>query len=329
MAKITWGNPGEKLFEIGVDRGVLYPRTGPGVGWPGLIAVTESPSGGESTPFYMDGIKYADRGTAEEFNGTIEAYTYPPEFGACDGTAAVDDGLFATQQYRQPFGFTYRTKVGNDLDGQDHGYKIHIVYNARAAPSERGNQTLNDSPEAVTFSWGFTTIPAKIPGIKPSAHLVVDSTKTHPFVVAAIEDLLYGTDSSLPELPTPADLIEIYLQGGPIPDFRISGPDAFGKFTATGSASAVSMLDPDHFQLVSFAVIDNGDGTFIAQSEDPSTDPEPEIPVEFTVGTPNSNGVFTISGPEEELIITSDSTFTLDTEHVVDNEDGSYTTSSD
>jgi len=329
MAKLTWGDPGERLFEVGVDRGVLYPQTGPGVSWSGLVAVNESPTGGESTPFYMDGIKYANRGTAEEFSGTIEAYTYPLEFYACEGTSSLDDGLFATQQYRQPFGLTYRTKVGNDLEGQDHGYKIHIVYNARVSPTERGNQTITDTPEAIVFNWEFTTIPTRIPGIRPTAHLIVDSTKTHPFIVAAIEDVLYGTSSSLPGLPTPAELVEIYLQGGPVPDFRISGPDAFGRFTATGSSTAVSMLDTVHFQLVSFAVIDNGDGTFIAQSEDPSTDPPPEIPLEFTVGTPNGNGVFTISGPEEELIITSGSTFTLDTEHVVDNEDGSYTTSSD
>lgn len=267
MVQLTWGNPGERLFETGVDRGVLYPRTGPGVAWSGLIAVNESPTGGDANPFYMDGIKYQDRGTAEEFAGTIEAYTYPKEFGRCDGSESIADGLFVTQQYRQPFGMSYRTKVGNDTSGQDHGYKIHIVYNAKATPTERGNQTITNSPEAITFSWGFTTIPKRISGVRPSAHLVIDSTVTDPAIVSTIEDLLYGTVDTAPSLPTPTDILNIYIEGGPVPLFVVTGPDVDGKFTVTGPDFMIITLDPDHFRLDSAFVTDLGDGTYSAASE--------------------------------------------------------------
>lgn len=266
MAKLTWGNPGERLFEVGVDRGVLYPRSGPGVAWSGLIAVNETPTGGEANPFYMDGIKYLDRGTAEEFAGSIEAYTYPREFARCDGTEPLNEGLFATQQYRQPFGLSYRTKIGNDLDGQDHGYKIHIVYNAKVNPSERGNSTIKDTPEAITFSWNFTTIPKTIPGVRPTAHLVIDSTITDPFILATIEDILYGTELSLPELPTPADLLAIFLEGGPVPPFIVTDMGD-GTFTVSGSSTAVIQMDPDHFQLDAPTVTLDGDGSYTASSE--------------------------------------------------------------
>lgn len=266
MTKLTWGDPGERFYETGVDRGVLYPQVGDGVAWSGLIAVAEAPTGGDSTPFYMDGIKYKDRGAPEEFAGSIEAYTYPPEFGKCDGTESLDTGLFATQQYRQPFGLVYRTKIGNDLQGTDLGYKIHIVYNAKASPSQRTNQTETDSPDTIIFSWDFTTIPERIPGIRPTAHLIVDTRYTDPFVVAAVEDILYGSEAAEPRLILPAEIIEIYLEGGPIPPFLITlGPDA-GEFTASGSIDDVSLLDVDHFQLKSEFVVDNGDGTYTATS---------------------------------------------------------------
>lgn len=266
MAKITWGNPGTRLFETGVDRGVLYPRTGPGVSWSGLISVTESPIGGDDKPFYMDGIKYQDRGSPEEFAGNIEAFTYPPQFAVCDGTAALDTGLFATQQYRQPFGLSYRTLVGNDTEGTAHGYKIHIVYNAKAEPTQRGNQTTTNDPETITFGWDFKTIPEKIPGIRPTAHLIIDSTITDPYVVTTIENILYGSDEAEARLIMPAELLEIFLEGGPIPPFMITLGPGDGEFTASGSIDDVSMLDPDHFQLKSEFVTDNGDGTYTATS---------------------------------------------------------------
>lgn len=267
MAKITWGDPGERFFEVGVDRGVLYPLSGPGVPWTGLISVNETPSGSDEKPFYMDGIKYQNRIGTEEFSGTIEAYTYPEEFASCDGTAALSDGLFATQQYRQPFSFSYRTKIGNDTDGIDYGYKLHIVYNARATPSDRNNVSIRDQPEAITFSWGFSTLPVEIAGIKPTAHLVVDSTKTDPFVLQAVEDLLYGSSDSDPSLPLPSDLLEIYMAGGPVAPFVVTGPDGNGVFTVSGPDFKVLQLDPDHIQLVNDTVTDNGNGTYAASSE--------------------------------------------------------------
>lgn len=267
MAKITWGDPGKRVFEVGVDRGVLFPYDGPGVAWSGLISVNETPSGGEERPFYIDGIKYQNRGGPEEFSGTIEAYTYPEEFAACDGTASLDDGLFATQQYRQPFAFSYRSKVGNDIAGVDHGYKIHIVYNARATPTDRNNVSIGDQAEAQTFSWGFTTIPERIPGIRPTAHLVIDSTKTNPEVLGAIEAILYGSESSEAELPTPTDILEIYLVGGTVEPFIVNTPDGEGIFTVTGPDFRVLQLDVDHFQLDNDTVIDHGDGTYTASSD--------------------------------------------------------------
>lgn len=267
MAKLTWGNPGEKYYEVGVDRGVLYTRTDPGVAWPGLISVNESPTGGDATPYYQDGIKYQDRGAPEEFAGTIEAYMYPPEFAKCDGTLSISDGMFATQQYRQPFGFSYRTKVGNDLKGTDYGYKIHIVYNAKATPTERGNSSIKDSPETITFSWGFTTIPVRFPGIRPTAHLIIDSNETDPSILEAIEAILYGTSNSDPTLPEIQDLIDIYTAGGPVPPFIVNTPDANGVFTVNGPDFEVLQLDSDHFQLSANTVTDNGNGTYTASSE--------------------------------------------------------------
>lgn len=266
MAKITWGDPGQRFFEVGVDRGVLYPPTGPGVPWAGLTAVNETPSGAEERPFYLDGIKYQNRISPEDFSGTIEAYTYPEEFAVCDGTAEIADGLFGTQQYRLPFAFSYRTKIGNDIDGTDHGYKIHIVYNARATPSDRNNTSIKDEPEALVFSWGFSTIPEQIPGIRPTAHVVVDSTKTDPFVLQAIEDFLYGSSSSDAALPMPTDLLQIYAAGGPVPDFVVTD-NGNGTFTVSGPDFEVMQLDADHLQLSNTTVTDNGNGTYAVSSE--------------------------------------------------------------
>jgi hypothetical protein len=267
MPKLTWGNPGERLFEVGVDRGVLYPLTGAGVAWSGLISVSESASGGESKPFYMNGIKYADRGTPEEFAATIEAYTYPRQFARCDGTEALAEGLFATQQYRQSFGLSYRTKIGNDIDGSDHGYKIHIVYNARVAPSDRGNETMKDNVEAIAFSWAITTTPEFMVGVRPSAHLVVDSTLTAPAVVSEIEDILYGSSDTNPRLPTPAELVDIYLAAAPDAPFVVTTPDGNGMFTISGPDELVNFSDATHFQLNTTFATDNGDGTYTVTSE--------------------------------------------------------------
>ena len=214
MAVLTWDQVGERFYETGVDHGVLYiPTAGvydSGVAWNGLISVTESPSGAEPSPQYADNIKYLNLLSTEEFGGTIEAYTFPDEFAQCDGTAFPKEGLAVGQQTRKTFGLSYRTKIGNDTDGQDLGYKLHLVYGALAAPSEKAYSTINDSPEAVTFSWEFTTTPVEVTGLKPTALLTIDSTKVASADLTALEALLYGTQLEEPSLPLPDAVIALF-----------------------------------------------------------------------------------------------------------------------
>ena len=199
MSKLKWDQVGEKTYETGVKQGVLYPAVDglypTGVAWNGLTAVTESPSGAEATPLYADDIKYLNLISAEEFGATVEAYTYPDEFGACDGSAALATGVAIGQQSRKTFGLCYRTTFGNDADGADYGYKLHLIYGAMAAPSEKGYATINDSPEAITFSWAITTTPVAVTGFKPTASITIDSTKADATKLAALEAILYGTDA--------------------------------------------------------------------------------------------------------------------------------------
>lgn len=219
MTRLVFDKTGERLYETGVDRGVLYVKDaasgayGDGVAWNGLINVTESPSGAEATPLYADNIKYLQLMSAEEFGATIEAYTYPDEFEACDGSATIGGdatGLTIGQQDRAIFGMSYRTIVGNDVKGNNHGYKIHLIYGAMAAPSEKAFQTINDSPEAITFSWEVTCTPVEVKGHKPTATLTIDSTKIKPAALKKIEDKLYGDDASgKPSLPTPDEILEL------------------------------------------------------------------------------------------------------------------------
>lgn len=210
MARLTWSATGERFFETGVDRGVLYVGSDPGVAWTGLISVSESPIGGEAKPFYMDGIKYLNLSSAEEFAATINAFASPPEFGPCDGTVSIQNGLYITQQPRKSFGLSYRTKLGNDIDGPDHAYKIHLVYNALAAPSDRSNNTLTDSPDPTALSWGITTLPPAITGYRPTAHFVIDSRLTLEATLASLEDILYGNEIAAARLPTVAELIALF-----------------------------------------------------------------------------------------------------------------------
>ena len=210
MSKLTWDASGERLYETGVKQGVLYVMNsnvyGNGVAWNGLTAITESPSGAESTPLYADDIKYLDLRSTEEFGATIEAYTYPDEFAACDGSASLADGVSIGQQARKMFGLCYRTTVGNDTDGTDHGYKLHLIYGATASPSEKAYETINDSPEAITFSWEITTTPVSVTGFKPTASITIDSTKADPTCLAALEEKLYGSESTEPTLPMPDEV---------------------------------------------------------------------------------------------------------------------------
>ena len=214
MAKIKWDETGEKIYETGVKNGVLYlpNETGEyvkGVAWNGLTAVTESPSGAESTPLYADDIKYVELFSAEEFGATIEAYTYPAEFEACDGSASLGEGVTIGQQDRKAFGLCYRTIVGNDVKGNENGYKLHLIYGAKAKPSEKAYATVNDSPEAVTFSWEVTTTPVNVAGFKPTASVTIDSTKITPEKLKLIEDKLYGTETQEAALPLPDEIKQI------------------------------------------------------------------------------------------------------------------------
>ena len=221
MAKIEWDKTGERLYETGVKNGVLYVQEGgtypKGIAWNGLTAVTESPSGAEATPLYADDIKYLTLLSTEEFGATIEAYTYPDEFAECDGSASLATGVMIGQQARKTFGLCYRTTIGNDIDGNDHGYKLHIIYGALAAPSEKAYATINDSPEAITFSWEVTTTPVNVTGAKPTASITIDSTKADPTKLAALEDILYGKDGepgNEPRLPLPDEIKTLMTPAG-------------------------------------------------------------------------------------------------------------------
>lgn len=215
MTKIAWDKTGDRLYETGVDQGVLYPRNSSGlyplgVPWNGLSSVTESPSGAEANPIYADNIKYLNLRSAEEFGATVEAYTYPDEFAQCDGSAALAPGVSIGQQNRKAFGLSYRTILGNDIDDNDHGYKLHIIYGAQASPSEKGYSSVNDSPEAITMSWELTTTPVKITGFKPTASVVIDSTKVSAAALAALENILYGSANADPRLPLPDEIATIF-----------------------------------------------------------------------------------------------------------------------
>lgn len=210
MTTLTWDVQGERYYETGVSKGVLYPfkegKYSKGVAWNGLTAVNESPSGAEPTPLYADNIKYLNLLSNEEFAATVEAYTYPDEFAECDGSAELAVGVSVGQQKRIPFGLSYVTKLGNDTDGQDHGYKIHLIYGALAKPSQKNYATINDNPEAITFSWELSTTPVAVPNLKPTACITIDSTKVEAGKLKKIEDKLYGTETEEATLPTPTEL---------------------------------------------------------------------------------------------------------------------------
>ena len=214
MAKIVWDESGKRTYETGVRKGVLYLQDTQGaytkgVAWNGLTAVTESPSGAEPTALYADDIKYLELFSAEEFGATIEAYTYPAEFEKCDGSASLGTGVTIGQQDRATFGLCYRTVLGNDVKGSEFGYKLHLIYGAKAKPSEKGYQTINDSPEAITFSWEISTTPVNVAGFKPTACVTIDSTKIEPDKLTQIETLLYGDVSTEAKLPLPDEIAGI------------------------------------------------------------------------------------------------------------------------
>ena len=224
MSRITWDNTSKRLYETGVKMGVLYPIQSDGaytkgVAWNGLTAVTESPSGAEATALYADDIKYLNLMSNEEFSATIEAYTYPDEFAECDGSAALAKGVMIGQQKRKTFGLCYRTTLGNDVEGNDYGYKLHLVYGCLAAPSEKAYSTINDSPEAITFSWEVSTTPVAVTGFKPTSQITIDSTKVDTSKLSALENVLYGTNANgdtgaEPRLPLPDEVATLMGEAG-------------------------------------------------------------------------------------------------------------------
>lgn len=212
--RLTWDDAGKRLYETGVKQGVLYPQDDKGaypkgVAWNGLTALTESPEGAEPTPLYADDIKYLNLLSTEEFKATVEAYTYPDEFAECDGSGSLVEGVTIGQQDRKTFGLSYRTSLGNDVKGNEYGYKLHIVYGCLAAPSEKAYATVNDSPEAITFSWEISTTPVNVTGFKPTASLVLDSVKLGAAKMKAIEDVLYGSSAAEARLPLPDEIKSI------------------------------------------------------------------------------------------------------------------------
>ena len=214
MAKLTWDQVGERLYETGVDRGVVYPQVGAaypaGAAWNGLTNVTLSPSGAEPSPLYANNHKYVNLMSVEELSGSIEAYTYPDEFGKCNGEAELAPGVAIKQQTRTPFGLTYRTLIGNDTEGTKHGYKITLVYGCLASPSEESNATTNESPEAKTMSWEFSTTPVEVEGFEPTASITIDSTTVDAGKLASLEAILYGTDDKEAYLPLPEEVATIF-----------------------------------------------------------------------------------------------------------------------
>ncbi len=217
MARIVWDQTGERIYETGVDMGVLYPQTADGsypagYAWNGLTAVNESPSGAEATPIYANNKKYAELQSAEEYGATIEAFTYPKEFEPCDGSAEIAKGVVIGQQDRTPFGLAFRTLVGNDAEGVSFGYKLHLIYGAKAAPSEKGHSTINENTEASTFSWTITTTPVAVEGNKPTASVVLDSRTVSKTKLAALEAILYGSESTEPRLPLPDEVATLMAE---------------------------------------------------------------------------------------------------------------------
>jgi hypothetical protein len=248
MTALQWDQVGERFYETGVDKGVLYlpdsdGNYNTGVAWNGLTTVTEAPSGAAATPQYADNIKYLNLIAAEIFGATVDAFTYPDEFAECDGTATPQPGVTVGQQSRKVFGMSYRTRVGNDIEGTDHGYKLHLVYGAQAAPSQKAYATINDNPAAIAFSWAVTTTPVPVNGLKPTSLIVIDSTKVDPTQLATLEDQLYGTAGTEAQLPHPDNVIAIF--SGSVSEVRLTDANApsYDAATHVVTLPAVANID--------------------------------------------------------------------------------------
>lgn len=244
MTRMVWGASGARFYETGLDRGVLYVTGQPGVPWNGLTSVTETAVGGVAQPYYIDGEKYSNTASREEFEATLTAFTYPDEFAPCDGIVSVRTGLLATQQNRQSFSLCYRTMVGNDLSGTS-AYKIHLIYNVLASPSDRDHKTLTDSSDPDDFSWTLTSLPPSFVGYTRTSHFILDSRTLDPTVLSAVEDILYGNDESSPSLPSLSDLTDLIDSGATL----ILVDNGDGTFTMTAPLDDLEMLDGSIFQL--------------------------------------------------------------------------------
>ena len=262
MSKLVWGTVGTRFYEAGVDRGVLFIDD-VGVVWNGLKSVQESPSGGEPKPFYIDGVKYLNLSSLDEYESTVNAFSAPDEFAACDGTVPLYAGLFLTHQPKKQFGFSYRTRVGNDLSGIEAGYKIHIVYNALARVANRNRQTVSSSAEPLDLSWGITATPPEISGYRPTAHIIIDSLLTDPVKLAGIEDMIYGTDSSESYLPSIDEILEWFALSF---DELVVTDHGEGTFTISGPDDVVYLTDVDTFEVDSPDAVEEDVDTYSVSS---------------------------------------------------------------
>lgn len=263
MPKLEWNTAGTRFYEAGVDRGVLFIGDLPGIPWNGLTEVNESPSGGDATPFYLDGVKYLNTPAGEEFEATISAFTYPVEFAECDGTEEPRSGLFISQQRRRSFGFSYRTKIGNE-NTASFGHKIHIVYNALAEPTERSNQTLTDDTDPTDFSWKITTRPPSMLGYKPTSHVVIDSRSTDPAILALVEAALYGSDEESSRLPSWTELLTMFDSISEL----VVVDNGDGTWTATAPFDVIRMTGADTFEITAPTAVYIDEDTYTLSSAD-------------------------------------------------------------
>jgi len=277
MSRVTWADPGSRFYETGVDRTVLYVNN-VGIAWSGVQSISESPTGGEARPFYMDGIKYLNIAGKEEFEATIEALGSPAEFGPCDGRQAINNGLFAHQQPRKAFSLSYRTLIGNDTVGQNLGYKIHLVYNALAAPSDRSYSSTGDSSDPTTKSWALTTLPPSLTGMKPTAHFVIDSRSTPKMLLAAIEDILYGSDAADPRMPLVSELIAMFKSEGPLTRTNLMTNPSFRSTTTPTEVLRNFIKNPSY----------RATSNYVERLRNKCVNPNPATTSGYSTGTPTA-----------------------------------------
>jgi hypothetical protein len=263
MSRLTWANFGERFYELGIDRGVLYVDSDAGVAWSGLVSIAETPSGGGAKPFYVDGYKYLNIADSEEFEAKISAFYSPPEFDVCDGITEIQPGLYATQQRRKPFGLSYRTKIGNDIDGENHSYKIHLVFNALAEPTDHTYASLDDKNDAPVLAWSMTTKPVLIPGVGYASHLVINAGEATPYALNQLEEMLYGTDDDPPRLPTGPEVAAMFEDAAPLTVLDAGD----NQYIISGSGLAVADIDEYTYQITGDTIVEIDADTYEISSE--------------------------------------------------------------